>query len=278
MIDKLFLGVGAMKAGTTWLYFNLERHRRIWFSPEKELHWFAFADGRGGKLSYEERVERVGHKFAERSRLNLLRRMDDFRWYARYAAPGAPDDAWFAALFADVPADAWAADFSNLHALLSDQGWAHVRRSCSTLRVLYTLRDPIERLWSHFKFQLRYGPRPLAEIDEAFFRERIAQEWFWVHARYDAVLARLRRNLKPEELLVTYFEDFRAQPEPMLERIYDFLGIEPIEADAALLAKKVNPSASADLPEPWREFLRERLAPIMARLDASGDAHPSWTR
>jgi len=41
MINNLFLSVGAMKAGTTWLYKQLQYHPEIYFTPEKEIHYFA---------------------------------------------------------------------------------------------------------------------------------------------------------------------------------------------------------------------------------------------
>ena len=35
-----FLGIGAQKAGTTWLYKKLVQHPEIWIPPKKELHFF----------------------------------------------------------------------------------------------------------------------------------------------------------------------------------------------------------------------------------------------
>jgi hypothetical protein len=35
-----FLGIGAQKAGTTWLYANLKMHPQIFMPDEKELHYF----------------------------------------------------------------------------------------------------------------------------------------------------------------------------------------------------------------------------------------------
>src|SRR5438132_13721254 len=35
-----FLCVGAQKAGTSWLYRQLERHPDFWMPPVKELHYF----------------------------------------------------------------------------------------------------------------------------------------------------------------------------------------------------------------------------------------------
>ncbi len=44
LIKNLFLGVGAMKSGTTWLYDVMSRHPEIYFSYEKEIHYFAHTD------------------------------------------------------------------------------------------------------------------------------------------------------------------------------------------------------------------------------------------
>ena len=35
-----FIGIGAQKAGTTWLHRNLQAHPGIWMPKEKELHYF----------------------------------------------------------------------------------------------------------------------------------------------------------------------------------------------------------------------------------------------
>jgi hypothetical protein len=278
MIKNLFLSVGAMKAGTTWLYMNLEDHPRIWFTPEKELHYFAFVDEQGSKLSYETRVDKVAKKFANKSRANIVSRIDEFQWYARYASKGPVDDAWYQSLFPALPADTWAADFSNLYAILSDEAWLRVRRNCGKLRVVYTLRDPLSRIWSHYKFQLQFAEQQAA-LDQVGFRQfkrMLDKEWFWLHAEYDQILARLRRNLKPEELLITHFEDFRARPEAMLEQICGFLELPTVNPNPELLSKKVNPSADAQIPDDWRAYAAGKLAPVIERLVAAGDAHPSW--
>ena len=35
-----FIGIGAQKAGTTWLHRNLQAHPGIWMPKEKEIHCF----------------------------------------------------------------------------------------------------------------------------------------------------------------------------------------------------------------------------------------------
>ncbi|MBK8815444.1 MAG: hypothetical protein IPN42_08040 [Methylococcaceae bacterium] len=55
MTKKIFLSIGAMKAGTTWLYDKLKEHPDIHFSYEKELHYFANRFGVGNQLSTNKR-------------------------------------------------------------------------------------------------------------------------------------------------------------------------------------------------------------------------------
>jgi hypothetical protein len=35
-----FLGIGAQKAGTTWLGRNLQAHPEVWMPRMKEVHYF----------------------------------------------------------------------------------------------------------------------------------------------------------------------------------------------------------------------------------------------
>ena len=36
-----FLGIGAQKVGTTWLWANLREHPEVWMPPFKEIHYFS---------------------------------------------------------------------------------------------------------------------------------------------------------------------------------------------------------------------------------------------
>lgn len=57
MIENLFLSVGAMKVGTTWLYGQLKDHPDIHFTPEKEIHYFANKVGIESQLSHVNRIK-----------------------------------------------------------------------------------------------------------------------------------------------------------------------------------------------------------------------------
>lgn len=50
-----FLGIGAQKSGTTWLYKNLRCHPELFLPDEKELHYFDW--------NYERSLRWYGHQF-----------------------------------------------------------------------------------------------------------------------------------------------------------------------------------------------------------------------
>ena len=106
-----FLGIGAQKAGTSWLAKNLEKHPEIYMSPHKEIHFFdqsasypspsQLATKRLSSrlLGREEHHKKWRHLFGRSLVRNLLvpnwkRACLDLRFYL-----GSYDDNWYASLF-----------------------------------------------------------------------------------------------------------------------------------------------------------------------------------
>jgi len=95
-MKKLFLSVGAMKAGTTWLYAILKQHPSLYFTPEKELHFLSEYYLNSGVLSDEKRLQNAKSKIGNNTTKHLgiykmlcrwcamyLEKVDSFRWYDR---------------------------------------------------------------------------------------------------------------------------------------------------------------------------------------------------
>ena len=103
-----FVGIGAQKAGTTWLGHNLQLHPEIWMPGIKELHYFneRINDPKNpisrlyAKITGEGTVNRRWRRQV-RSRLQRHRNRfsrEEFLWDLKYYA-GAPGDGWYASLF-----------------------------------------------------------------------------------------------------------------------------------------------------------------------------------
>jgi len=281
MIDNLFLSVGAMKAGTTWLYEQLKKHPEIHFTPEKEIHYFANKVGIENQLSHRNRILKlkdVMQKNANGNAKFISQNLDEISWYAGYAHNTDISNEWYENLFKQNPSKAFCADFSNLYCQMDTDGWDNVRKVAKNVKVIYTLRDPLERLWSHYKFHMKWVNREDEALEAGFehFKELLDKHFFWINAEYVKNYELLKLSLKDDELMILYFEDFRERPIEMLNEVQKFLGIEEIAPEQSQLDKKVNKTKSFSLEPEWRNHILKKLEPVYRDLKKSGLHHDSW--
>lgn len=83
-----FIGIGAQRAGTTWLHSCLSEHPEVYLPEEKELDFFGSRDGRGLGW-YGERFE-AGRGYAARGEITPTYMVDERAIAAMHrVAPGA---------------------------------------------------------------------------------------------------------------------------------------------------------------------------------------------
>lgn len=281
VFGDLFLSAGAMKAGTTWLYRLLALHPEMHVTPEKELHYFHHRHVDNTQLDDAWRRQAVIGRVLPRLEpqkpeidIDHVRATVD--WAARYLGD-AVDDRWFAGLFPPIPG--YRCDFSNLHAHLPSRAWKQIAGQCDRLRVLYILREPVARAWSHVKFHLKYTGR-LDRLDDwtdrelrAFARQRMIRD----NGDYARVLRNMQAGLEPGQLKVMIYEDIHADPRAALAEIEGFLGIARFDYPDHLLTRKVNVSPDKPMPARFADLLARDTAKVLAGLERAGIALPeSW--
>jgi LPS sulfotransferase NodH len=233
-----FLGIGAMRSGTSWLRKHLNNHPRVWMAEPKEVHFF--------DRHFEER------------RWPLLSSEREAR--LRYGA-----------YFAEAPTESGTVtgEFTPAYAVLPDERIATIRRWMPDLKVVFIMRDPVERAWSHARkdFAKYWGKEPgSATLDDLrpFFDDPN------VHRRGD-YLSCLRAWLAyfpRERFLLSCMEDIVADPHDLLRAHFEFLGVDPALAkEDPELAKPVNPRPKTPLPRGVREYLEASLYPQNEALE-----------
>ena len=282
LFSNLFLSVGAMKAGTTWLYAVLSRHPALHFALEKELHFFYHRYVNPNQLSEAYRLREARNRYLfkfdpEHANIDAVR--TNLRWVGAYLDRPV-DDYWYRNLFQLRDHQTYACDFSNLNAQVPSDAWHKIAASCDRLRVMFTMRDPVKRLWSHTKFHLQVTGQldQLSEWGPDQFLEFLRRPHIWVNAEYGQILRRLRAGLGQEMLHVLFYENLHADQQSALRGIEAFLEVAPFDYPQALLARRFTESAALPMPEFFPDLVAKDVRRICDEVTAEGfDVPESWT-
>lgn len=282
LFGNLFLSVGAMKAGTTWLYAMLSRHPELHFTPEKEIHYFYHRYVNDTPLSTRRRLEEARNRYIlkfEPKTANIDQIRRNLRWVAAYL-DSPVDDYWYRTLFQLSGAQRYACDFSNLNAHVPAAVWPRIAEKCETLKVLYTMRDPVRRLWSHTKFHLQFSGQidKLESWGPAEFERFLRQPHVWENAEYGHILRTLKAGLPKDSLKVIFYEDVHADQRAALAGIEDFLGIANRSYPDALLQRRFTESVKHQMPEFFPGLVAEDVARIVSEVEAEGYHIPAKWR
>lgn len=270
-----------MKAGTTWLYQVLNRHPALHFAMEKEIHYFYHHYVDNTFLGEERRLKEARNRYATRfdpEKANIDNVRQNMQWIAAYLDRPV-NDFWYRNLFQLRNGQAYACDFSNLNTHLPAQAWPEIASKTDKLRVLYTMRDPIKRLWSHTKFQLQMLKK-VEKLDTwrpKDFRKFVKQNHLWNNAEYGQALRTFKAGLAPETLKVMFYEDIHADQRGSLRQIEEFLGLEPWRYPQPLLDRRFTESVKHKMPDFFPELFADDIARIRSEIEAEGFTLPqSW--
>lgn len=247
-----FLIVGTGRSATTSLYTWLRRHPEIQMPDWKEPHYFAWL--------WEQNREHG------------------------YATPEA--EARYRALFADAGDDRIAGEASTTYLMDPLAPWK-IRETIPDVKIVASLRDPVERAHSHYwNNRRRIGDEDLptfGEAVEAEIRERAgtgtASRWYVLEGLYAAQVRRYLDLFDEDQVEILLFDQITGRPDETLQRLAKFLEVDAeamaridttrsaspyIEPRNALFeriraSERLKRIARTILPEPVRAFIGDRV-------------------
>ncbi len=252
------VGIGAQKAGTSWLSHMLGQHSGVWGTPLKEVHFFnhRFIAAHRYWISwhYRQKPVEIRARFQRRAEV-LPAVMDD---YLRSICAGAQmySNHWYKQVFAPAPEGTKPMEVTPEYSALPAEGVDFVARFLPRARFIYLVRDPVDRAVSQLRMNLlRERRRP---DSPAAWAGEIATPVLAERGDYATYIPRWQARLG-DRLLVLPYGDIARDPLALMRRIEGFLDLPP--ADYADLGLRVfaTPDGIA-VPDPARAALRERLA------------------
>ncbi len=254
--DPDFIGIGAPRAASTWLYGRLALHPDVCLSKKKEIHFFDETDVK----------ERWGYgPDTRRPPLTLdLDNPHHWRWYrSHFGHCGSK-------LTGELTPD---------YSLLSVQRIGIIKTHLPNLKLIYSMRNPVARAWSSIRKELwwRFHMHPRDVTDAAALVRMAMRPGLLARGDYMSAIKRWETHYRGQ-ILYLFFDDILENPVDALGSVCDFLGLDsgPINR-AAGHATRVNDVPEDDIPGEVRGALEEYYAPQAAFLsERFGRSFAHW--
>jgi hypothetical protein len=276
-----FVGIGAQKSGTTWLYRNLRDHPQIWM-PKKEVHYF------------DQKIDDTSFRLRDRL---LGKQPEDLAWrqqvkhwtgvhLKRFSLPGLlwvyryymrpPDDGWYAALFA-AGGGKTTGEITPNYSVLDREQIAHVHDIMPEAKIIFLMRNPIERAWSQtvMYFDKRESRR-VEEVREEEFLD-FTRSQASLHTDYLRTLENWGSFFPEKQIFVGFLEDVHFYPNRLLARAYRFLGVDP-SADYRVIRRKIHSRDVETMPTRLASGLAETYLRDAGALEERFGGYASFWR
>jgi len=239
-----FLGIGAMRAGTSWFAAHLARHPEIQI-PRKELHFF-------------------DHRFDRRVLPFISGPVEArMRYRARFLGAGLGGRI--------------TGEFTPSYAVLESDRIATVFEWMPGAKLLFIMCDPVERAWSQAKHDYAgFLGRDPATAPEAELRAFFARPGVWKRGDYATCLENWLRHFNRRQLFITFLEHVKVEPDRVLTEAFSFLGVSVDVALDGQVAFPVHAGPDTAMPTWVREHLEEKMRPLDTRLEALVDTPLPW--
>ena len=276
LIAPSFLCIGAQKAGTSWLFVQLSKHPRVWMPPVKELHFFDHVYMEANRKWTVGHI-RGGVQRALKYHLDTEKAVD---WeFVRYLSDMATHKMftkpWYLRCF-DRPRarGAICGDITPEYSTIPLEGIQHVKRMLPDVKIIYIVRDPVERALSQLRMNVeRRGEQP----SEGLLLRMADHPDIDNRGDYRKYIPQWRQVFSQERMLIVPYGEIATDPRGFLRRIEEFIGAPPF--DGYDLEGRVHETRKFSIPPSVVEKLRQRYAPQYAFLNAEfGPEFVSRTR
>jgi hypothetical protein len=223
-VKGILVGIGGAKCATTWVHDNLRHHPKVSANPIKEIHYFDQTDATD-PMPFPHRITQVQSIYADlrKDSSRAVQHAFAIEWLERYLAPVPMNEHWYLSLFAHVPDDSIAIDISPGYSVMSLDGFRHLRCVLPKARILFQMRNPVERCWSQFRKDVLDVTNKPFTTDQMI---RILDKPQYIYIFYGQTLEHLSQTFEASDVMCAFSEDIVEDPTNFLRSLCAFVGIE----------------------------------------------------
>jgi hypothetical protein len=193
-----FIIGGAMKAGTTSLHHILSRHPDVYI-PDGEIRFFCVDD----TIQHPDfwRVQDYDRDFER-----------NLRWYTSF--------------FESAGSDQLIGDDSTTY-LPSRKAPERIRDLLPDVKLIFLLRDPVARTYSHYWHRVKTG-RAVHRFEEEL---ELGTSTLYLRSYYKSQLERYFEIFPENQIKVVVSERFFERPQEVMNNVWEFLDLDAVELE-----------------------------------------------
>lgn len=269
------VGIGAQKSGTTWLFKYLSTRYEVLLSPLKEVHYF---DAQYRKdlceiwdKTYVNRFKKLAHQQSAHAIMNDATQRDVLD--AHYDRVRMIDDKYFYQYHFEKRVKAHHKIFGEVtpsYAVMNEDGFRAMRDTFRNCKVIFLMRDPVDRFWSRLKMIERDSVKMGREYNALErFEAELDEPQNVARSAYHKTLEIMKRVFGPNEQLTMFYEELF--DDTAVARLCEFLQLDFKPGD---YDERVNVSDNANQPTPeMLKLAAERFSPTYAYVEEYFDGH-----
>lgn len=275
-----FLGIGAQRTASSWLWHNLRQHPEIWLPPCKELHYFdrslkyaspSFLASDNPLLRFlgRQNHNRQFRKYFLESMAKTVKAMPinwrDLRWYLKYYI-GRCSDNWYRSLFTGTSENIVKGEITPAYSILNRNDIQNIKNLFPDLKIIFIMRNPIDRTWSQLCYAKTRNPHIAFSINNCgILKKRIDGINVSLRSDYIRTLENWRSCFPEAQIFIGYYDEVIANPREFLKKIFSFLAVDEFHAVSCFI-ERVNVSKSYDMPEEIKTYLAMKYLEMLREL------------
>lgn len=270
----LFVGLGAMKTGTTWLSQYLKSHPEVYHSTLKEVNFFNTlvpnaCRNNGPKRRLEILNQQIlKYPTSKRIPLKARTKIFDIAEIGNFERSAERYLEFFRARSANCSVFG---EISISYSTLPAEGFRKIAESHPDTRMFLIMRDPTARAVSHIQHKLRRQKD--MDVDTSI-EKIIPGNVVFDRSNYAKSLALIAEGAPHTPFMALVYEDLFT--EKTIREFCTFLGIGFHQPD---FSRKVNASRSLEFSQAQIERIRENLDSVYLQMaDHFGDNRPEKWR
>lgn len=241
--------IGAPRAGSTWVWKNLSQHPDTWTLPYKAVEYLNNKSGLRRKkvLKYH------------RDEIFSIKPPGQYIWDIYYLLYPVMNDRWYQNLFRPGNGKL-KIDMAPSCMRQPYEGIKHIYERMPEAKLLFAMRNPIDRTWSHAKqLYMRNQGRALSSISKEEFFSFFEKPNQFINSQYVDTIERWLKVYPEKQIFIYFFEDILQRPMDLLREICSFLDL-PFEESffEATYKSPQNFTGNRDIPNDLKYYLAEK--------------------